>query len=191
MPATAAPFGLVPVQLIGNRPNNGGFNKYPIASAYNTNIFFGDVVKLVAGGGVEKDTGTATATPVGVFLGCEYTDPSSSQFLQRQYWPANTVAADAKAFVCDDPDALFLIQADGAVAAADVGANAALVQGAGSTVFGKSRVSLDQSSIATTNTLPLRILKISETPDNAAGDAFTNVIVKWNAGHQYGNTTGV
>lgn len=191
MSSTATPYGLIPVGLIGGRVNAGSFRMFSIASAYNTNIFTGDVVKLVAAGGIEKDTGTATATPVGVFVGCQFTDPNSSQHLQRQYWPANTVATDAKAFVCDDPDAVFRIQADGSVAATAVGANAALIQTAGSTSVGNSKVALNSASIATTGTLPLRIVGLWQAPENAWGDSYTDVLVKWNAGHQYGNTTGV
>ena len=42
----------------------------------------------------------AAMTPIGVFLGCTYTDPNSKQKLFSQYWPAGTVASDAKAYVC-------------------------------------------------------------------------------------------
>lgn len=190
MSAIAAPFGMVPVQLIGGRYNTGGFNMYPIASAYATSIFFGDVVKQVAGGVIEKDAGTVTLTPIGVFLGCEFTDPGSSQLLQRQYWPGATVAADAMAMVCDDPEATFLIQADGAVVQADIGENAAIVQTAGTTLHGKSRNALDQDTIAVTATLPLRLLKIHEGPENVAGDAFTDVIVKF-VNHTHTTALGV
>jgi hypothetical protein len=50
---------------------------------------------------------------------------------------------------------------------------------------------VDGSSIATTNTLPLRIIDFVDGPTSAVGDEFTDVIVKFNAGHQYSNTTGV
>lgn len=191
MASTAAPYGLVPVRKIGSDVNNGGFSTYQIASGYNTAIFFGDVVKLVASGTIEKDTGTATATPIGVFLGCEYVN-SDGQLIHSQMWPASTTSTETiYARVLDDPDALFMIQADGTVAQADVGLNAGLVQTAGSTTVGKSKVALDQSTLATTNTLPLRVLAIHTGPENAAGDAFTDVIVKWNVGHQLVGTTGV
>jgi len=191
MSSTATPYGMVPVKMLGGQYHTGAFRKIPIASGYDTSIFTGDLVKLVAAGGVEKDTGTTAATPVGIFVGCEYTDPSSSQFLQRQYFPANTAADDIVAFVVDDPDVIFKIQADGSITAADVGENAALVQTAGSTSTGNSKVALDASSTATTNTLPVRIVGLYADPENAFGDAYTDVLVKWNAGHQYGNTTGL
>lgn len=191
MALTATPYGMVPVQNLGQRVNAGGFNQFVIASAYATDIFFGDVVKLVAAGTVEKDTGTATATPIGVFLGCTYSSAPLNYKLFGQLWPASTAAADAKAYVCDDPDAVFQMQADGAITQAMLGANAGLVQTAGSTAIGKSKVALDQSSVATTNTLPLRIVGFVENGLSEIGDAYTDVLVKWNVGHQYANTTGI
>lgn len=191
MASTAAAFGLKPVNLIGGQPFAGSTRQIKIASGYGTNIFNGDVVKLVAAGTVEKDTGTATATPVGVFVGCTFTDPNSEQMTFKNYWPASTVASDAFAYVVDDPDCLFHIQADGAVAQTALGANFAIVQGSGSTSTGVSGVSLDASTVATTNTLPLRLVDFFNGPNSSIGDAFTDCIVKWNAGHQYANTTGV
>lgn len=191
MASTAAAFGLKPVNLIGGQPFAGSTRQIKIASGYGTNIFNGDVVKLVAAGTVEKDTGTATATPVGVFVGCTFTDPNSEQMTFKNYWPASTVASDAFAYVVDDPDVLFHIQADGSVAQTALGANFAIVQGSGSTSTGVSGVSLDASTVATTNTLPLRLVDFYTGPNSSIGDSFTDCIVKWNAGHQYANTTGV
>ena len=41
----------------------------------------------------------------------------------RQNWPTGTVAADAQAYIVDDPDVVFMAQADGAVTQADLGQN--------------------------------------------------------------------
>lgn len=191
MAASAAPYGLRPVNLIGGRPFSGSTRQIKIASGYNVNIFHGDIVKLVAAGVVEKDTGTTACTPVGVFMGCVFTDPNSEQKTFKQYWPAGTVASDAYAYVVDDPDVLFQIQGDAAVAQTALGSNFAIVQTAGSTSTGNSKVALDASTTASTATLPLRLVDFVDGPDSAVGDAFTDCIVKWNAGHQYGNTTGV
>lgn len=191
MATTAAPFGMRPVQNLAARYNTQGFNTYNIASGYAVDIFFGDVVQLVTAGTIEKDTGTTTATPIGIFLGCEYTTPDLNYRVWAQRWIANTVDSNARALVLDDPDAVFQMQADGAVAQTALGANAAIVQGTGSTVFGISRNSLDASSVATTATLPLRIVGFYQGPESTPGDAFTDLLVKWNAGHQLTNTTGV
>ena len=191
MASTAAAFGLKPVNLIGGRVYAGSTRQIKIASGYSTNIFNGDVVKLVTAGTVEKDTGTTSLTPIGVFVGCTFTDPNSEQMTFKNYWPASTAASDAFAYVVDDPDVLFHIQADGAVAQTALGANFAVVQGSGSTSTCVSGVSLDASTVATTNTLPMRLVDFWNGPESSIGDAYTDCIVKWNVGHQYLNTTGI
>lgn len=192
MATTAAPYGFRPVNLIGGRHYAGSTRLIKIASAYNTNIFFGDPVKLVTAGSVEKDTGTDALTPVGIFLGCTYTDPTRSVPVWRQYWPANTVASDAMAYVCDDPFAVFQIQANGTVAQAALGANAAIVQTAGTTTIGTSKISLNYSSPDTTNTLPVRIVGFVDGPLSEVGDAYTDCLVQWRFGaHQYVTSAGI
>ena len=57
--------------------------------------------------------------------------------------------------------------------------------------IGRSKNALDASTVATTNTLPLRILGFVESGESTAGDAYTDLIVKFNAGmHLYDNATG-
>ena len=85
-------------------------NKYTIASAYATNIFPGDVVKLVAGGGIEA--AAAGNRLLGVFQGVKYTAADGSQ-VYAKYWPASTVATDIEATVYDDPNILFGAQSSG------------------------------------------------------------------------------
>ena len=187
MSATAFPYGLRPVGKTSAGYNSHGFSTAPIASGYGTAINFGDVVARAADGTIVKDTGTTTLTPIGVFLGCEYTD-NTGRKQHAQNWPAGTVASDAKAKFESDPNSLFAIQADGSVAQTAVGANAAIVQTAGA--LGRSRNALQASSVATTSTLPLRIVGIAEMPENAAGDAFTDVIVKFN-NHQSTTLAGI
>jgi len=95
-PTVDGPYGLRPVKMLNGTPYAGATRLYRIASAYATDIFYGDVVKLVTGGTVERDTADAAMTPIGVFMGCTYTDPGTSQPTFKQYWPASTVASDAK-----------------------------------------------------------------------------------------------
>ena len=188
MPSTATPYGLKPIGLIGGRPYNGAFRLMPILSTYNTAIFTGDVVKIGSDGTIQKDTGTATATPVGVFLGCQYTD-SDSQLRQRPMWTAGTTATDAYAFVADDPDLVFSVQGTVGSITTLYGNNAALVQGTGNSTTGISGVSI--GSFATTGTLPIRLIDIQRGPDNAIGDTYPFFIVKWNATmHLYNTATG-
>ena len=211
-PTVEAPYGLRPVNLIGGRVFAGSTRQIPIASGYATSIFNGDVVKLVSDGTLEKDTGTTTATPVGVFVGCRYTDPNLGYELYSQYYPSGTVASDIVAYVVDDPDALFKVAV---VSGTDViagygrtivGNNVPLVQNAGDANTGNSGVAVNGGSAATTASLPLRIVDVVPETENA--DGYTEVIVKWNepyitlaegtpntvtwaGGHQYRNPTGV
>ena len=195
-PTVNAPYGLKPVNLVGGQVFAGATRLIPVASGYNTSIFTGDLVKLVSGGTLEKDAGTSTATPVGVFLGCTYTDPVLKYQVFSQYYPANTVASDIKAYVADDPATLFQVAVVssgttiGSIGRTAVGNNSSLVQNAGSATSGNSKVAISATT-ATTNTLPVRIIDVVE--ETATGsDAFVEAIVKINAGmHQYENATGV
>jgi hypothetical protein len=183
MAASAKPFGLRPINLLGGQANSGSIRLMKIASGYATGIFYGDLVSMLASSGtIQKETGTTTALPVGVFLGVEYMSALQG-LLQRNQWTASTTVptgTTAWAYVCDDPDMLFEIQANGSLNQNCLGTNAAIVQGAGSTATGMSGVTLNAGSIATTATLPLRIVDWVKRPDNALGDAFTNVIVRLN-----------
>jgi len=196
-PLVDSPYGLIPQNLIGGQVFAGSTRQISIASGYNTSIFFGDVVRLVATGTLEKDTGTATATPVGVFLGCSYTDLVYGKTF-RQSYSANTTATDIVAYVSDDPDTLYKVAVVtsnttiGTVTRTAVGNNATLVQNAGNAITGNSRVAI-AAATATTATLPVRIIDvIAETSPIGSPGSFTEVIVKWNQGmHQYLNPTGV
>ena len=205
MATTAAPYGARP---IGTLSASGSFTSktrnLPIITTYGTQISNGDFVKVAADGTIAKDTGTTALTTVGIFLGCSYTDPTTSQKTFSNYWPASNAATDAMAYVLDDPFVVFQMQADEALNTTDRGLNASVVVTAGSTTFGKSKSALDGSTPAPTNTLPLRIISFVDGPSSlppkgtTASDAYPDVIVKFNAAssgsasnHSYLNATGV
>ncbi len=190
MSTTATPYGMRPINMIGGRVNTGGFRQIKIASAYATDIFSGDLVKVVAAGTVERDASTDAAKPVGVFMGCTYTDPSLNYKLFNNMWPTGTVASDAFAYIVDDPDMTFLIQADGQVNQSEIGANFAMVHTAGSTAIGRSKIVLNATTGATTSTYPLRLIDFWDSPNSAINDAFTDCIVLINA-HQHRLTLGI
>jgi hypothetical protein len=198
MSSNAAPFGLRPI----GRLDNGSlevFRQYPIASGYAANIAMGDIVQLVDGGSattIQKQSGTGDATTaidmVGVFVGCSYTDPNTNQVVYSQLWPTGTVASDAMAFVVDDPNVLFTIQADGAPSnTGDVyGKNALLVQTAPNTSLKISRVSLDISTLATTATYPIRVIDyLGGDKGDEKGTSYPILVCKFNY-HQHTSTTG-
>lgn len=180
MASSETPYGLRPINVLGGQPNSGAIRKYKIASGYDTAIFQGDLVELVIAGTVVKDAGTTSVTPVGVFLGCEYTD-SDQGFIHKNNWVADTVASDAMALICDDPDMLFEVQADGSLSQNAIGSNFAVVQGAGTAATGVSGVQLDADTINSTNTLPLRVVDyVDKEGFSALGDSYTDVIVRIN-----------
>lgn len=194
-PTIDAPYGLRPIKRLDSMPYAGATRLMPIASGYGTAIFFGDTVKLATTGYIVQDTGTDAATPCGVFVGVSYTDPSLGYKLFRQYLPAGIVASDIEAYVVDDPNATFKVAVVSGttvittVGRAVVGANMALVQNAGSTFTGDSKVAVLSTSADTTNTLPVRVIDVVRETATGA-DAFQEVIVKINT-HQYNSTTGV
>ena len=194
-PTVDAPYGLKPVKMISGTPYAGVTRQYSIASAYNTNIFYGDAVKLVTAGTIERDTADAAMISIGIFMGCTYTDPGTSQITFKQYWPASTVASDALAYVVDATDVLFkaaVVSSGttiGDLAITDLGANIAGVDNTGSTTTGNSKIAILDTS-ATTNTLPFRIVELVAETKNSSG-GFTEALVKWNAGHLMNNTTGI
>ena len=203
-PTVSAPYGLKPVNLIGGQVFAGATRLMEIASTsnvgYGTSIFYGDLVKRVASGTIEKDTGTTTATPCGVFLGVQFFNASTGQLQQQQYYPASTpIAAGTKIFavVADDPDTLFQVVSCSSgttvngMGISAIGNNIALIQNAGSTISGNSAVAIDQGTQDTTNTLPIRIIDVVRETATGA-DTFVEFIVKINATmHQYNNSTGV
>ena len=195
MATSATPMGAEPVgTLSASGSFTGKVRHIKIASAYDTAIFYGDFVKLVAAGTAEKAavTTAAVAGTVGVFVGCSYNDPTTKQPTFSQYWPADTVASDAVAYVADDPKLVFQMQGDGSIAQTGLGNNVQAISTAGSTDIGRSKNALDASSIATTNTFPLRIVDFVDGPSSAVGDSFTDCIVTWLPGsHAYDTALGV
>jgi len=198
-PTVDSPYGLKPVNLIGGQVFAGATRLMQIASGYATNIFYGDLVQRISDGTITKDTGTTTATPCGVFLGVQFTNGSTGQVQQQQYYPASQAIKTGTqifAVVADDPDTLFQVAVVSGttvitgVGISAIGNNATLVQNAGSTTTGNSKVAILDST-ATTNTLPIRIIDVVRDTATAA-DNFPEVIVKINATmHQYNNATGV
>ena len=198
-PTVSAPYGLKPVNLIGGQVFAGSTRLMQIASGYATNIFYGDLVKRISDGTIEKDVGTATATPCGIFLGVQFTNGSTGQVQQQQFYPASQAIKSGTqifAVVADDPDTLFQVAVVSSgttisgVGITAIGNNATLVQNAGSTTSGNSAVAILDST-ATSGSLPIRVIDVVRDTATAA-DNFPEVIVKINATmHQYNNATGV
>jgi len=135
-----------------------------------------------------------------VFLGVTFTNSSTGQVQFQQFYPASqAIKSGTKifAYVADDPDTLFQVASCSsgttiaAMGIAAIGSNIALIQNAGSTTTGDSKVAIDQGTEDTTSTLPIRIIDVVRESATGA-DAFVEFIVKININtHQYTNPTGV
>ena len=211
MSATAAPYGLRPVNLIGGQPYAGSTRQIKIASGYAANLFFGQPVR-VAGDGTIIAAAVTTAAPdtgiTGVFVGCTYTDPNLNFKVFKQYWPTGTSASDAFAYVVDDPDVVFQLQADGSVSQSALGENIGLNAAGGDTATGNATTSGNAGAASTsspftgtaTASLPFRIVGFVDSTTSTVGDAYTDLLVKLNApyfdtdvlkgGHSYDQSTG-
>ena len=171
-PTVSAPYGLKPINLIGGQVFAGSTRNLPIQYGYATNIFYGDLVYLTSGF-VNRTTLTSNSfasgkIPVGVFLGCSYTNPLTKQKTFSQYWPSGTLAGDAQAIVTDDPDTLFkiaVVSSGTTIASAAlpiVGYNMQLVDNTGSTATGNSAMAAlgYSASPSTSNAYPLRVIDV-------------------------------
>ena len=168
-PVVSAPYGLKPVNLIGGQVFAGATREYAIPYGYATNIFYGDIIGLSRGNVQRLSVSTGTlGTVTGVFLGCSYTNPTTKQKQFAQYWPASTLAGDAVAIVCEDPDQVFkavVCSATTAVASgarAMIGQNLAMINNTGNVNTGDSANALlaPSDTPATTDALPIRVLAL-------------------------------
>ena len=131
---------------------------------------------------------------LGVFNGCFYTDPNTSKPTWSNKYPASTAASDIAAFVITDPLIICEIQADAAFPRADLFGNFDIVDSSpvGDAYSGRSALELDVTTGATTATLPIKAIEISQDPENSdVGSANTNVLVTINNSLFSAGTTGL
>jgi len=183
------PFGMRP---LGNLSATGAQKQYSylIKEDYNTNIFQGDLVRIV-GGYIQRLSG-ADQTAVGVFNGVFYNDPVTGKPTWSNKFISNTAyTVDLQADIIDDPSQLFLIQADNqAIVQADIGENVGVAYGSGSVTTGQSAMTTTGApGVTQGNTL--KIVGLYNEPGNELG-AYAKLVVKIN-NHSYGSlgVTGV
>ena len=197
--------GFRPVKHLTGAPYNGQINRYSISASETVALNVGDLVILsnsdavvdpITGGvypaveraGPSNTTPVTAAVIVGAVVGFE---PDYSNLNAANYRVGSTARI---VYVADSPDLIFAAPQDavgGVIAAASVGLNAAFVPGA--TTTRESAMSVDSSSVATTNTLPLRVVGVTPSPDNDVTSTArpAEVLVMINT-HAYANgATGV
>lgn len=183
------PFGMRP---LGNLSATGAQKQYSylIKEDYNTNIFQGDLVRIV-GGYIQRLSG-ADQTAVGVFNGLFYNDPVTGKpTWSNKFIPNAAFTEDLQAEIIDDPSQLFVIQADSQeIVQADVGENVGVAYNTGSVTTGQSAMTTTGApGTAQGNTL--KIVGLYSEPGNTLG-AYAKLVVKIN-NHSYGSlgVTGV
>lgn len=186
--------GFRPVKTVTGAAYNGQANVYFVPSSDSTVIMVGDAVKLA--GDARAATGAPTVTragatdvPVGIVVGILFTGvgdltnmPPVNDLNTPVYRRAST---DRYLLVCDDPNVVYEVQYAGtsvaaATITANVGLNGQFTTTAGSTASGASGMQLDSSGLATTATLPIKIVGFPNRPDNIPGDTYFSYFVKLN-----------
>ncbi len=187
MANTNNPFGFRQVKGTGSVPTFE-LSTRKIASNNTTAIFFGDAVIPLTTGYI----GQATASTVrmeGIFYGCKYLSTSQKRTVWSNYWPGSDATGDVTAYICDDPNAQFIVQSSdasgtAAIGFANIGEYINIAVGTGNTANGLSGMTVDQDTLATTVTLPFRIVGLVEDPPGVNGTDITTeynqVIVAFN-----------
>jgi hypothetical protein len=201
MASTATPYGLRAVNELGGLPYAGSTRTFLINPAgYNTNIFNGSIVAINTAGYLEIVTTVGSTSSdvfpagvVGVFVGCSFVN-AQGQTMYSQYYPAGTTGV-VQALVIDDDRTVFQVQAAGTLAQTALGMNAILnaaqSTSTGSTQNGNSTTALSISTAATA-TYAFKIVGFVQGPFSTVGDAYTDVLVKFNVGsHAYNTALGV
>ena len=200
--------GFRPVKHVNGSPYNGQANVYFVPATDSTALFVGDVVKLAADGNAAgypqvtaATAGTAGtgAAAVGVVVGVINTklDPITGKMTAGsialdtpQYRPASTAQY---VLVADATDVIYEVEATNggsaySFAATDIGQNANLYAGSGSTTTGTSAYSLDCGDKGTTATLPFKIVGTSQVVGNESTGNYTKVLVQLNNSQFKGGT---
>lgn len=173
-------YGLKPIGILGAAPYTSGVTEYRIASDNSNPIFQGMAVIPLAAGVIDDLQAAAggNVSIAGVFNGCEYVSSTTGETIFSNYWPGSGADSNfpVKAFLYDNPNQLFTICTSNVVSAANTEAeiraavfsNIAFATGnSGSTTTGISSATADLNTIATTNTLALRIMGVQDDPENS------------------------
>jgi hypothetical protein len=185
-------FGLRPSRQLNGSPFINAQNRYRILSTNITSIFQGDLVTPTADGTVVRTVANTSATSVGVFNGCFYTDPTTQKPTWKNYLPGSTVASDIVAFVIDAPDTVFEVNANGVFGVADIFKNFSVNNVTGNIQTGISYVQLDVANSGTDSTYLVQAIDISgDVLNSDVTVSNANVLVRINNHFYKAATSGL
>lgn len=190
--------GFRPVKTVSGAPYTGKAQLYFVPASDSTSVIMvGDAVALAGDARAASGAPTvvrltsATQIPVGVVVGILFTGvgneitnvPPVSNLNTPIYRAAST---DRYLLVADDPQLVYEVQYAGtsvaaATITANVGLNGQFLINAGNTSSGASGMQLDSAGLATTSTLPLKIVGFPSRPDNVPGDVYFSYYVTLNS----------
>lgn len=152
MPNVNNPHGFSPVGYVlgGGPPALVQFSK---AASYGTALYPGDLVHQVADGTIESNSAT----------------PGTTRYsgVNLNWGPAST---KTEHLVIVDPKCVFEAQANGPIAADDLGLNANALLGAGDAAALKSGHQINASTKNTTASLDLKLLRLHPVAGNEFGE---------------------
>lgn len=189
-----APFGFSPVRALQGYAISGAADVYQISPTNTTKIYAGDPVVINGTTGFISVAVSTTnpVLPIGIFCGCTYYDTVQKKPVWFPAWLGSSSAVGiVTATVVTDTNQVFEVQSSGAnIPYGKVGENANFLIGTGNAQSGISGASLDVANIATTNTLPFRIVGLSTRISVDQTASFNIVEVKLNDSF-YNQLTGV
>jgi hypothetical protein len=121
MANTNNPFGFKQYGMREGSAPTAGFDRKFISSGYTNPVFTGDAVvrsttaPYLVSGGSSQGTGGVTlgasiAINEGIFLGCKYYNTNVSRTVWSSYWPGSGATGDVEAYVCTNPEELYIVQ---------------------------------------------------------------------------------
>ena len=162
--------------MLGEGVNSNGIQKFKIqlaGTAGTSSVIYQGTPVIPLSTGLIDIVGAAaggTVPILGAFIGCEYTDLNGTPTFTNK-WPGTASvksSTQAIAHISANPEQLFLINCDAAATDAAVHANANFATGtSGDATTGISSAELAVSTLATTNTLNLRVVGFSDSPSNS------------------------
>lgn len=185
-------FGLRPYRSLNGAPWNNAQNRYTIANNLSTAIFQGDPVKPTTAGNVTLARSNTSDRIVGVFNGVFYNDPSTQKPTFRNNYPGSIAVAGITAFVIDDPNTVYLVDANAAFTRADLFKNYSLTNVTGNTLTGISEKQLAVNTSGLATTFAVQAIDIQEgATDSDTSTSGVNVLVRINNHFYRSGTAGI